>query len=150
MLTDVITLLTLVLPRERIEPRCRFRTIRCHKVQKCVFWTFYARGFLDLKDPICQGSRARGYEANKDLDCPRHAQTNSFWSYPLGIVLAEVLKSSREVLATWVDSPSLPLSRLLSLHLTTIHLDSPLIASLKFGRSLPLVGQKESVSYQAS
>ena len=49
MLTDLITLFTLVLPREPLESRCRFRTIRCHKVQKPVFSTFYARPMLAQK-----------------------------------------------------------------------------------------------------
>jgi hypothetical protein len=33
-------LFTLVLPRERLGSRCRFRTIRCHKVQNLYFRVF--------------------------------------------------------------------------------------------------------------
>ena len=43
MLTDLITLFTLVLLREPLESRCRFRTIRSQKIQKCAFSTFYVR-----------------------------------------------------------------------------------------------------------
>jgi hypothetical protein len=52
MLADLITLFTLVLPREPLQSRCRFRTIKCRKVQECVFWTFYARSLLVQKHEV--------------------------------------------------------------------------------------------------
>jgi hypothetical protein len=45
MLDDVITLFTLVLPREVLKSRYRFRTQMSGKVQEGAFSTFYASGF---------------------------------------------------------------------------------------------------------
>jgi hypothetical protein len=66
-LSDLITLFTLVLPRDRLEPRCRFRTIRRDKVQKPVFSSFYARSALLQKYEV-QGRKADVPTVRKLID----------------------------------------------------------------------------------
>jgi hypothetical protein len=81
MLDDLITLFTLVLPREPPRARYRFRTIKCRKVQECVFWTFYASDFLDLKDPSLEVRRPEITRRRKRLVKHRvDGRYDGFWA----------------------------------------------------------------------
>jgi hypothetical protein len=47
---------------------------------------------LDLKDPICHGWPARGYQATKDFDCPSHASEKFLLVVLTRIVLVGVFE----------------------------------------------------------